>query len=159
MRRILGWLLSTAFAVGLMFGYHTSTGGGQPQAATRIFASGPTTGPAPPAQPGPGTSRPDRAPSPGPSPVRTVTGEVAQTQWGPVQVRVSVRGGTLARVEVLQHPDGNARSVQINGYALPVLIRETMAAQSTRIDMVSGATITSDGYLRSLQSALDRGRS
>ena len=157
MRRILGWLLSTAFAVGLMFGYHTSTGGDRPQAATRIFASGPTAVPAPPAQPGPGASSPDHSPSP--SPLRTVTGDVAQTQWGPVQVRVSVRGGTLARVEVLQHPDGNARSVQINGYALPVLIRETMAARSAQIDMVSGATVTSDGYLRSLQSALDRVRS
>jgi uncharacterized protein with FMN-binding domain len=59
-------------------------------------------------------------------------------------------------VSVLQYPDGNGKDAEINGYALPILIRETQDSQSADIDMVSGATVTSDGYLQSLQSALDQ---
>ena len=51
---------------------------------------------------------------------------------------------------------GNREDEQINSYALPVLVQETLDAQSADIDMVSGATVTSDGYLQSLQSALDQ---
>ena len=53
-------------------------------------------------------------------------------------------------------PSGNPKDDQINSYALPVLIQETLNAQSAQIDMVSGATVTSGGYLQSLQSALDQ---
>jgi len=53
------------------------------------------------------------------------------------------------------YPNGNGRDYEINSYALPVLVKETLDAQSANIDMVSGATITSQGYLQSLQSALD----
>jgi uncharacterized protein with FMN-binding domain len=59
---------------------------------------------------------------------------------------------------VLQYPNGNHRDQEINDYALPILIDETTKAQSAQIDMVSGATVTSDGYIRSLQSALDQAR-
>jgi uncharacterized protein with FMN-binding domain len=61
-------------------------------------------------------------------------------------------------VAVLQYPNGNSRDGEINSYALPILIRETVNAQSANIDMVSGATITSGGYVQSLQSALDEAR-
>ena len=57
---------------------------------------------------------------------------------------------------MLQYPTGNGRDEQINGYALPILIQETLDGQSAEIDMVSGATVTSVGYLQSLQSALDQ---
>ena len=57
---------------------------------------------------------------------------------------------------MLQSPSGNGRDLEINGRALPVLMQETIDAQSAKIDMVSGATVTSDGYLPSLQSALDQ---
>ena len=59
-------------------------------------------------------------------------------------------------MQVLQYPSGNGTDAQINGYALPVLIQETLDAQSANIDMVSGATVTSGGYTESLQSALDQ---
>ena len=39
---------------------------------------------------------------------------------------------------------------------LPILQQEAMSAQSAQLDSVSGATYTSDGYMRSLQSAIDR---
>jgi uncharacterized protein with FMN-binding domain len=86
----------------------------------------------------------------------TVTGSVVQTQWGPVQVQITVRGGTITTVKVLQYPSGNQRDVEIANYALPILIQETTQNQSAQIDMVSGATFTSDGYIQSLQSALDQ---
>ena len=86
----------------------------------------------------------------------TVTGDVAQTMWGPVQVQLTLKGGTISAVDVLQHPSGNPRDDEINSYALPILIQETTEAQGSNIDMVSGATVTSTGYLQSLQSALDQ---
>ena len=86
----------------------------------------------------------------------TVTGDVTDTQWGPVQVQLTVVSGKITAVSVLQYPNGNGRDAEINSYALPILVQETITAQSAKIDMVSGATVTSDGYLGSLQSALDK---
>nr|WP_119612496.1 FMN-binding protein [Streptomyces acidiscabies] len=85
----------------------------------------------------------------------TATGAPAPTRYGPVQVRVTVSAGRITGVTVLAHPDGNPRDEQINAYAVPLLTRETLTAQSARVDTVSGATYTSGGYRRSLQSALD----
>ncbi|MEU5086765.1 FMN-binding protein [Streptomyces sp. NPDC021356] len=94
----------------------------------------------------------------GSSGTRSVTGETAQTRWGPVQVRITVEGGRITDVTAVAYPTDNPRDQEINSYALPALRREALAAQSADIDSVSGATYTSDGYRRSLQSALDRGR-
>ena len=77
------------------------------------------------------------------------------TRWGPVQVRITTDGSTLTGVEVLQYPTGNGKDQEINDYALPILVSETMDAESADIDMVSGATVTSEGYVQSLQAALD----
>ncbi len=79
-----------------------------------------------------------------------------QTQWGPVQVELALKSGTITDVSVLQYPSGNPQDDQINSYALPILIQNTLDAQSAQIDMVSGATVTSVGYVQSLQSALDQ---
>lgn len=87
---------------------------------------------------------------------RTVTGDAADTRWGPVQVQITVTDGTVTAVAAVDYPQGNQRDVEINQSAIPQLNREATAAGSTRIDMVSGATYTSQGYLRSLQSALDK---
>jgi uncharacterized protein with FMN-binding domain len=72
-----------------------------------------------------------------------------------VQVKITVQDGKLTKVTVLQQPNGNRRDQEINDQALPILIDETVSAQSAKIDMVSGATVTSDGYLESLQAAID----
>ncbi|GGQ06933.1 FMN-binding protein [Streptosporangium pseudovulgare] len=87
---------------------------------------------------------------------RTVTGDAADTRWGPVQVELVLSGGKVAGVKVLQAPMGNHRDIEINDEALPILNEAVLSAQSADIDTVSGATYTSDGYIRSLQSALDR---
>jgi uncharacterized protein with FMN-binding domain len=70
-------------------------------------------------------------------------------------VQITVRGGKITKVTVLQQPNGNPRDTEINGQALPILTADTLSAQSANIDMVSGATVTSAGYLQSLQAALD----
>ena len=88
----------------------------------------------------------------------TVTGAVADTRWGPVQVQLTVQNKKITNVSVIQYPNGNGRDQEINATALPVLVQETISAQSAKIDMVSGATVTSDGYLNSLQSALDQAK-
>ena len=86
---------------------------------------------------------------------KTVTGDTVQTQWGPVQVKITVKNGKITDVTAVQSPSDNPRDQEINSYALPELRREVLAAQSASIDTVSGATYTSDGYRQSLQSALD----
>ena len=141
MRRIVIWLASTVAAVVLLLAYRTSTmgavsGGGGPAAV-----ASPGIVPAPSA--GPQTSD------------VVVNGNVARTRWGPVQVQVRIRGGKIVDVIALRQPNGNDRDREINSYAIPQLHDEVLTAQSAQIDTVSGATVTSNGYQQSLQSALD----
>jgi uncharacterized protein with FMN-binding domain len=149
MKRIVLWLLSTVSAVVLLFGYHTSTSGPAATAQAPVGASLATTSPTTTSG---GTGGGDKQ-----STGTTTTGQVAQTRWGPVQVQITTdASGTITDVEVVQYPSGNREDEQINSYALPQLVQATLDAQSADIDMVSGATVTSEGYLRSLQSALDQ---
>lgn len=148
MRRISGWFLTTVTAVVLLFGYHTSTSGPTALAPTVITSS---TG----SSPSSSTASSTNATGPGGA-SSTVTGSVVQTRWGPVQVTVATDGGAIGDVQVIQYPNSNSRDLQISNYALPILIDETVKAQSADVDMVSGATYTSTGYLQSLQSALDQ---
>ena len=87
---------------------------------------------------------------------KTYAGSVADTRWGPVQVQVTVSGGKVTAADVLQVPSGYHRDVEINSYAVPILNAEAVSAQSASIDTVSGATVTSVGYITSLQAALDQ---
>ncbi|MEU0453880.1 FMN-binding protein [Streptomyces sp. NPDC006129] len=86
---------------------------------------------------------------------QTVTGDVAQTEYGPVQVRVTVAGGKITKAEAVQTPKGG-RSDQITSASVPRLNQAAVAAGTADIDAVSGATYTSAGYKKSLQSALDK---
>lgn len=86
----------------------------------------------------------------------TYTGDSANTRYGPVQVQITVSGGAISDVQVVDYPNSNGRDRQINENAIPRLVSETISAQSAEIDMVSGATYTSDGYQTSLQSAIDQ---
>lgn len=89
----------------------------------------------------------------------TFTGTQADTPYGPVQVQVTVAGGKISSAQAVLHPSGDGNSQQINAYAVPILNSEAVSAQSAQINMVSGATFTSDGYQTSLQSALDQAKS
>lgn len=135
---------ATFAAVALLFGYPTSTGQSTGNQAT-IVATGTTH----PDVTVPGTTSTGAAAA-----STTVTGSVARTQWGPVQVQITVRGGKVVAATALQIPSGNHRDQQINAYAVPLLNGEAVAASSAQIDSVSGATVTSGGYVESLQSAL-----
>lgn len=166
MRRIVLWALSTLSVVVLLFGYSTSTSGPASTAPQTAFVSESTAGTSTPSQTtgssnnstgsGSRSAPTPRSGTKSPTAPKTVRGDTAQTRWGPVQVELELSGSTISKVSVVQYPDGNGRDQEINSYALPVLIQETMDAQSAKIDMVSGATYTSDGYLESLQSALDQ---
>lgn len=157
-KRISYWVLSSISTIVLLVGFDASRHGGgvtssSPPAAissgksTTTSGSGGTNGT---------TSSGNSGGNSGSAKTTAVTGSVVQTQWGPVQVQITVRGGTITAVKVLQYPSGNSRDVEIANYALPILIKETTQNQSAQIDMVSGATFTSDGYVQSLQSALDQ---
>jgi uncharacterized protein with FMN-binding domain len=87
---------------------------------------------------------------------KTVTGDATDTRYGPVQVQIKVKDGKISAVSAVEYPEDSPRDAQINAYAIPTLNREVLAAGSAHIDMVSGATYTSNGYLTSLQSALDK---
>jgi uncharacterized protein with FMN-binding domain len=150
MRRIVLWASSTAAALVLLFGYHTSTSGVAAVEQQPIGSSLTTTTVATSSGTGPDTGTSSESSG------TTVTGDVVQTRWGPVQVQVTTSGGQLTAVEVVRYPSGNGKDVEINSRALPILVDETLAAQSADIDMVSGATVTSVGYVDSLQSALDQ---
>jgi FMN-binding domain len=153
MRRIALWIASTVVVLVLLFSYHTSTSG--PGAARGAAAGGNrpgiVSGPAPSGAPAPAPGGPTAPAGQG----TVVNGSVAQTRWGPVQVQVTISGGRITSVVVLQQPDGNFRDREINSSAIPQLNQEVLAAQSANIDAVSGATVTSDGYVESLQAALD----
>jgi uncharacterized protein with FMN-binding domain len=87
----------------------------------------------------------------------TITGQPANTVYGPVQVQLIVRKNEIIKVAILQQPTNTIHHIQIGQFAFPELISETLKAQSAKIDTVSGASYTSAGYIQSLQNALDHG--
>ena len=89
---------------------------------------------------------------------KVLTGAVDNTSYGPMQVQVTMAGSKITGVKVLQQTNTGSLSQQIDANAIPQLTKETLAAQSARIDAVSGASYTSAGYIKSLQSALDQAR-
>jgi uncharacterized protein with FMN-binding domain len=104
-----------------------------------------------------GQASTEAAPAPGDCSTTTeVTGDAAMTRWGPVQVRMEFAAdGTVCGVQAVTYPEGDHRSAQINGMAIPYL-----DAQATDVgvefDAVSGATYTSEAYRESMQSILDQ---
>lgn len=182
MRRITLVFASTVAVVVLLFSYRTSGGSGTPSGTASpagILAAGPVTtgappaaspppqppsagGGAPPAPTGAPTaaSPPPRPPTLGPAtpkPVAPVVinGAGVQTDYGPVQVQITLNGGKITAATAVVYPQQTSRDQRINAQAIPILQSETLAAQSAHIDAVSGASYTSQGYATSLQSALD----
>ena len=150
MRKIVVALMGTVSGLIMLFSYHTSLSG------TGTLAVPPSIGASTTTSSSGSTSAGGSSTSSAGGSATTVTGDTAQTRWGPVQVQVTVAGGKITDVTAVQYPNGNGRDQEINSYALPVLAKEALAAQSANIDHVSGATVTSDGYVQSLQSAIDQ---
>jgi uncharacterized protein with FMN-binding domain len=130
-------------------------GNGLPSAALPVGGSSatvPRAGAANGAPPNPsGTSVPQAA-------SQTVLGDPVQTQYGVVQVRVTLAGSKITNVAFAQLTAYDDRSQEINNAAAPILLQQTLSAQNSQIDGVSGASYTSQGYTQSLQSALDKAR-
>ena len=97
-------------------------------------------------------ARPSQTPAPK---TVKVNGAAVDTDYGPVQVQLSMRGSQILSATAIAYPQGSNRDQAINSYAIPILQQDTLAKQSANVDTVSGATYTSDGYRQSLQSALD----
>ncbi|MGW6278602.1 FMN-binding protein [Kribbella sp. NPDC055071] len=135
LRRNAAVIGASAVLIGLLFLYPTSTNRTDSPTATA-------------AAPGVVSTRPATG-------TTTVNGTSADTRYGPVQVRITIRSQRLVAVTALVYPSSGGRDREISSYALPQLEQEAIAAQSAQIDTVSGATFTSDGYRRSLQAALD----
>ncbi len=82
------------------------------------------------------------------------TGADVQYAYGDIQLRVAMSGTRIDSITVPQESAPDPRSQFINSQAVPILTREALAAQGVRIDVVSGATFTSDAFAQALQSAL-----
>lgn len=135
LRRNVAVMGASGVLIGLLFLYPTSTNRTDSPTATAAAPGVVSTGAA--------------------NGVTTVNGTSADTRYGPVQVRITIRAQRLVAVTALVYPSSEGRDREISSFALPRLGQEAIAAQSAQIDTVSGATFTSDGYRRSLQAALD----
>lgn len=164
MKRVLLSTFGTVAGLVALLGFKShspvvSTAGGLPSAALPA-ASTPTaaapapsgTTPAAGASPKPGSSSSSATGSAG----RTLDGQAVETPYGIVQVQVSVSGTKITNAKFLQLTAYDGQSEQINQYAAPILLQETLKAQNANIDTVSGASYTTAGYVQSLQSALDQ---
>jgi uncharacterized protein with FMN-binding domain len=155
MRRISLWILSTLSAVVVLFSYHTSTDGPAVAASSSVLSATSDTTSA--TVPAPTTAAvPSEVDASETTAAQTYTGSAASTRYGAVQVQITVSAGRITDATAVDYPDGNGKDQQINARAVPTLESETVAAQSADIHMVSGATYTSDGYVQSLQSAIDQ---
>ena len=166
MRRIVIALVGTVSGLLMLFSYHTSLAGAGTLAVPASTGTATTTVPGPTSGSGSASSGASGSGSAGSGSAGsgssgsaasgTYTGDTASTQWGPVQVQITVADGKITDATAVQYPSGNGKDQEINAYALPILAQEAVAAQSAQIDHVSGATVTSDGYVQSLQSAIDQ---
>jgi uncharacterized protein with FMN-binding domain len=164
-KRVVAALLGTVAALVALLQFKTH---GSPAVAAGGLTDGslpagtPTEAPTAP-NPDTGTSSaPATSPavtSAPPSPAagsRSVAGDPVDTRYGAVQVQLTLSGSRITAVKFLKLEAFDRRSQEINSYAAPILVKETLQAQRAQVDTVSGATYTSDGYEQSVQSALDR---
>ncbi|MGW2510381.1 FMN-binding protein [Streptomyces scopuliridis] len=158
LRRIMIGVAATASGVVLLLALKQP--GGTPVAGAPVGA-GAGTGVSATAGAGGSTAEPGGgagagAGDPAAGGARTVVGDAVDTQYGPVQVRITVAGGKITKSEAVQAPGADARSRSVTADAVPQLDQAAVTAQNARIDAVSGASYTSQGYRDSLQSALDK---
>ena len=131
-----------------------ATAGANRSTPQRAVVAVPTAAPSNAQAARPVTPAPAPAASHAPRTV-TVNGSPASTQYGPVQVQITLTNGRITAAKAITYPRYDHREQQINDPAIPQLNQEALQAQSATIDTVSGATYTSEGYQQSLQSALD----
>lgn len=167
MKKIVYGILATLSGLVLLFSYRTSLGEAVPTDVQPAQAA-PSVATPHSAATGSASTTPTASASASASPSGaapaatsgltdgTFTGSATNTRYGPVQVQITVTGGKIVDVQAVEYPTDNSRDRQINERAIPQLVSETLNAQSADIHLVSGATYTSQGYLDSLQSAIDQ---
>jgi uncharacterized protein with FMN-binding domain len=138
---------------------------GQSAKATTTSNSTATTAPTPAPAPAPVVAQ---TPTPTPAPViqqpvgqfknGTYTGQAADAFYGTVQVAAVISGGKLTDIQILQYPSDRSHSFQLSQMALPQLRSEAIAAQSASVQIISGATDTSQAFGQSLHSALGQAK-
>lgn len=167
MKRVILSVLSTVLGLAALLSFktggHATVGASLPSAALGSSATSSAPSPTPTSSSAggpPNTAPSDTAQSPSASTpatsAKTYSGTAVETRYGTVQVAVTVTGAKITNVAFLQLTSRDGRSADINSQAGPLLLQETLSAQSSTIDTISGATYTSQGYLQSLQSALDQ---
>jgi uncharacterized protein with FMN-binding domain len=174
LRRVILAICATAVALVLLLSFKSHTQSAAPGSSPAAALGSPTPGgadttPSAGSTGSAGTASPGgSAASPGGSAgsasggtaqsgaAKTVTGAAWPTVYGPVQVKITVSGGKITAAAATEYPTDTPRDAQINAFAIPQLNAEAVAAGSAQIDAVSGATYTSQGYLGSLQNALDK---
>lgn len=169
MRRAVPAVITTALGLIALASFKSSPGLATKSASassvkptTPVATAPPTTTPA--TTPGtgssaattPATTPATTTPTTSASAVRTIDGQGFDNQYGTVQVRVTLRGNQITGVTALQMPYQHQRSAEISQQAEPLLQQEVLQAQSAQIDLIGGATYTSQSYAQSLQSALDQ---
>lgn len=113
--------------------------------------------PVPTSAPTPHTQTPTSPPSSGYK-NGSFVGDAADAFYGNIQVRVIMQDGKITDVQFLQYPNDRSHSIEINQYAMPILKSEAIQAQSASVDIVSGATDSSQAFIQSLQSALSKAK-
>jgi uncharacterized protein with FMN-binding domain len=156
-------LVTTALALVLLLSFKTpagttpgaivASGGGSTTASAPTSSATTTVGSA--ATSAPTATTGSAATSSPTTASTTVTGSLVSTRYGDVEVQVTIASGKITQVVAVTLPSGG-RSGQISSSAAPRLASEALSAQSATIDVVSGATYTSEAYAQSLQAALDQ---
>ena len=152
-------LVATAVGVILLFSFRTPP---PSSLGTAVVPPRSSATPTPTAGATPSGAPPSGGGSPTPSPTARPTGlkngafngQAFSNNYGLVQIQLVVSGGRITDVKPLQYPADNPQSAYINSQALPLLKQEVLQAQSDQINVISGATFTSDAYYESLQTAL-----
>lgn len=88
----------------------------------------------------------------------TFIGDSADAFYGLIQVQAVISGGKITDVKFLQAPSDRSRSIDINSQADPMLTQEAIQVQSAQVDIISGATDSSNAFIQSLQSALSKAK-
>lgn len=148
-------IVATVIGVFLLFSFKTPAQAKPRTPSADVAQATPT--PTPSASPS-GTAAPSPTPSPSASEYKdgTYTGQDIQTQFGDVQVKVTISGGKITDVQAVQLPFDRPRSAEISQAVASPLHDEVLQAQSAQIDLLGGATFTSDAYAQSVQSALNQ---
>lgn len=151
MRRITLWAMSTVTVLVLLLSYNTSKSSGTIGATSTTSQVFTSQGSAPS-----GTSSDEAVGSARDASSETFVGDEVVTRYGVVQVEITVADGVITAAEAVQVPMQDRHDQIINSVAVPIYNSEAVLAQSADIDVVSGATVTWEGYTASLQSAIDQ---